>query len=49
MRRQNMEIDHQREQEEKLERMPFEGRMLKDLEGRNYGIKIEVPNYAGFL
>ena len=40
-------VDHQREQEEQLERMPFEERMLRALEGRNNGIKIEVPDYAG--
>ena len=27
--------------------MPFEEMMLRALEGRNDGIKIEVPNYAG--
>ena len=29
--------------------MPFEERMLRDIEGRNDGIKIEVPDYAGNL
>ena len=29
--------------------MPFEERMLRDLEGRNDGIKIEVPDYAWSL
>ena len=29
--------------------MPFEERMLRDLEGRNDGIKIEVPYYAWSL
>ena len=43
------DVDHQREQEEQLERMPFDERMLRALEGRNYGIKIEVPDYAGNL
>ena len=43
------DVDHQREQEEQLERMPFDKRMLKALEGRNDGIKIEVPDYAGNL
>ena len=41
--------DHQREQEEQLEHMPFDERMLRALEGRNDGIKIEVPDYAGNL
>ena len=27
--------------------MPFDERMLRALEGRNDGIKIEVPDYAG--
>ena len=37
-------VDHQGEQEEEhLEHMPFEERMLMSLEGRNDGIKIEVP------
>ena len=43
------DVDDPREQEEKLECMPFEERMLRALEGRNDGIKIEVPNYAGNL
>lgn len=42
-------VDHQREQEEQLECMPFEERMRRALEGRNDGIKIEVPDYAGNL
>ena len=43
-------VDHQGEQEEEqLERMPFEERMLRALEGRNDGIKVEVPEYAGNL
>ena len=43
-------VDHQGEQEEEqLEHMPFEETMLKDLEGRNDWIKIEVPDYAGNL
>ena len=42
-------VDHQREQKEQLERIPFEERMLKALEGRNDGIKIEVPEYAWSL
>ena len=29
--------------------MTFEERMLRDLEGRNDGIKMEVSNYAGSL
>jgi hypothetical protein len=29
--------------------MPFEERMLKALEGRNDGIKMEVSKYAGRL
>ena len=29
--------------------MPFDERMLRALEGRNYGIKIEVLDYAGNL
>ena len=38
------DVDHQREhEEEQLEHMPFEDRMLRSLEGRNDGIKIEVP------
>ena len=40
------DVDDQREQEEQLERMPFEERMLRALEGRNDGIKIDVPDYA---
>ena len=43
------DVDHQREQEEQLEGMPFEERMLRALEGRNDGRKIEVPEYAGNL
>jgi hypothetical protein len=44
------DLDHQREQEEEqLERMPFEERMLRALEGRNDGSKIEVLEYAGNL
>ena len=35
-------VDHQREQEEQLERMPLDERTLRALEGRNDGIKIEV-------
>ena len=42
-------VDHQREQDEQLERMPFEERMLRALEGRNDGSKIEIPDYAGNL
>ena len=42
-------VDHQREQEEQLESMPFEERLLRDLEGRNDGIKIEVLDYAWSL
>ena len=45
----NGNVDHHREQEEQLEHMPFEERMFKALEGRNDGIKIEVPDYAGNL
>ena len=45
----HINVDHQREREEQLERMRFEERMLRDLEGRNVGIKIEVPDYAGSL
>ena len=40
------DVDHQSEQEEQLEHMPFDERMLRALGGRNDGIKIEVPNYA---
>ena len=40
------DVDHQREQEEQLDRIPFEERILMALEGRNDGIKIEVPEYA---
>ena len=40
------DVDHQREQEEQLECMPFEERMLKALKGRNDGIKIEILDYA---
>ena len=40
-------IDHQGEQEEEqLECMPFEERMLRALEGRNDGIKVDVLEYA---
>ena len=40
------DADHQREQEEQLECMPFEERTLKAIEGRNYGIKINILDYA---
>jgi hypothetical protein len=42
-------VDHQREQEEQLEHMPFEEWLFRALEGINDGIKIEVPDYAGNL
>ena len=39
-------VDHQREQEEQLECMPFEERTLKAIEGINDGIKIKILDYA---
>ena len=47
--REHRDVYHQRDQEEQLECMPFDERMLRALEGRNDGIKIEVPDYAGNL
>jgi hypothetical protein len=40
---------HTKHEEEQLERMNFEERMLRALEGRNDGIKMEVLEYAGSL
>ena len=40
---------HTKHEEKQLECAPFEERMLKALEGRNDGIKIEVSEYAGSL
>jgi len=40
---------HIKHEEEQLECMTFEERMLRALEGRNYGIKMEVLEYVGSL
>jgi hypothetical protein len=40
---------HIEHEEEQLERVTFEERMLGALEGRNDGIKMEVSKYAGRL
>ena len=40
---------HTKHEEEQLEHMTFEERMLKALEGINDGIKMEVSEYAGSL
>ena len=51
----NEEIDqrdvdqHTKHEEEQLEHMTFEERMIRALEGRNDGIKMEVLEYAGSL
>jgi hypothetical protein len=51
----NVEIDqgyvyqHIVHEEEQLEKMMFEERILKALEGRNDGIEMEVSEYAGTL
>jgi hypothetical protein len=40
---------HIEHEEEQLEHMCFEEMILRDLEGRNYRIKMEVSEYAGNL
>jgi hypothetical protein len=42
-------IKHEEHEEGQLERVSFEERMLRDLEGRNDRINMEVSEYAGNL